>query len=1125
MKISTNPANPNEFHYALVYPIPSTGGKGYSYAVVAVISRDAYANRLPDSFKNLKARTVTPSGVGSKVSNSVITVDTPITPEESAANFIMTDTQDNPSNALKVKYKPYEVGGKNESKLTESKYNSILNHIRKAGFTVKESEIEIRVLNDRTEKELYKKYPGISMQLAKGMPYLIIPTDQAPSTPIIIRLSPKKISKKNFKSELEILTKYIETVEQFQELTKDLAAKGLITKPLMLGGNRSFAAMISAMSNIYQNIRPDENGNIRSLGQDITLDKITKAHPFYGQLYSFIMDAANNKANTTPEGVKIFDQSIFEQYEPMFKLAYEMDSMVHGERVKRRNLRGPAQKIFDKIAKSNLVWFPNDSTQDVVILRNERTIYVGKNKKEITGARSLLGAADPTKEAIMLTGKVANSIRRKIAQRFTKVFGRELTPEDQAVIDNLDIPKSLPTNDGLIRTVFTTEELRAILNLDDKGESNVNNGFGLRVPIQTSMVNNKKMPGKGGAINPEIEIALEEHFETNFETILPTKMSIFMQPNSDFGMEPFPTAPESPIPPADTPPAPVSNDPSTIGSLLDPDTHISDYEPTSENINNYSEATAAPPESAPPIMYMIPMDISDRFIPTQPTIPASTVEVMDRYSDADVKSNPDKVFVFGDNVQRKGTKGQAQIRNNNNAMGIATKLAPSTDSSAYMSDKDFDNNKSIIDRDINKIKATGKTVVFPKDGLGTGLAKLKEKAPKTYSYLKQRLLEEFGFDNDTGKVSAPLTQPTPAPTPTQQPVVETPPAPAAPVRPKPTNPSMEVVLAYTSGGANIISDLKDLTVGFSDLRSQGGHDIQLQSVGERAVSYSITTTKNSYNIFKIVPIRDVDRGGNGYYAVGVQIPHGQKLDPDLIIQMLDEMFEVAIDNNLIKISNNETKKGYRAFHTNLEIRGQTPGFEKTYPLRSVGIDAFKSVTNKYMDKLYVDTSDTVPTSVETDSDKRKDISGYVAYQDTNQLYHILSNLQDPIFKNGKFVSLVSQDVLNEFPQWNYYDYARKNITSQMNLPAVVPNAVPPVSSATQQLTIEDILEQAANNYIAMKKSKSRFFNANLAAETLNNSKFKSQVKRKFIDLNYNPSTPESTLIEQVIKPIYETFHC
>ena len=32
------------------------------------------------------------------------------------------------------------------------------------------------------------------------------------------------------------------------------------------------------------------------------------------------------------------------------------------------------------------------------------------------------------------------------------------------------------------------------------------------------------------------------------------------------------------------------------------------------------------------------------------------------------------------------------------------------------------------------------------------LAKLKEKAPQTYIYLKQRLLEEFQFNNDTGEI-------------------------------------------------------------------------------------------------------------------------------------------------------------------------------------------------------------------------------------------------------------------------------------------------------------------------------------------------------------------------------------
>ena len=141
--------------------------------------------------------------------------------------------------------------------------------------------------------------------------------------------------------------------------------------------------------------------------------------------------------------------------------------------------------------------------------------------------------------------------------------------------------------------------------------------------------------------------------------------------------------------------------------------------------------------------------------PAQPTQSYASIEIVSRYTDADVKANPNKIYVFGDNTERTGTGGQAQIRNNPNAMGIATKLAPSMNESAFMTDKDFAKNKAVIDGDIAKIKATGKIVIFPKDGLGTGLAKLKEKAPQTYAYLKQRLLEEFGFNNDTGTISKP----------------------------------------------------------------------------------------------------------------------------------------------------------------------------------------------------------------------------------------------------------------------------------------------------------------------------------------------------------------------------------
>jgi hypothetical protein len=139
----------------------------------------------------------------------------------------------------------------------------------------------------------------------------------------------------------------------------------------------------------------------------------------------------------------------------------------------------------------------------------------------------------------------------------------------------------------------------------------------------------------------------------------------------------------------------------------------------------------------------------------KPTQTASKVEVVFRYSNADVKANPNKIYIFGDNTQRKGTAGQAQIRNNENAFGIATKLEPNNNVSAFMSDNDLQSNKDVIDSDINKIKADGRELVLPKDGFGTGLAKLKQKAPQTYAYLKQRLQEEFGFNNDTGVVSQP----------------------------------------------------------------------------------------------------------------------------------------------------------------------------------------------------------------------------------------------------------------------------------------------------------------------------------------------------------------------------------
>ena len=105
-----------------------------------------------------------------------------------------------------------------------------------------------------------------------------------------------------------------------------------------------------------------------------------------------------------------------------------------------------------------------------------------------------------------------------------------------------------------------------------------------------------------------------------------------------------------------------------------------------------------------------------------------------------VKKNPDKVFLFGDNLKGYGKGGQAIIRNESNAIGIPTKKAPSMDKTAFFTDAEYTSNKKVIDEAFSKIPR-GKTIVVPKDNLGTGRAQLKQKAPKTWFYLQEKLKE------------------------------------------------------------------------------------------------------------------------------------------------------------------------------------------------------------------------------------------------------------------------------------------------------------------------------------------------------------------------------------------------
>jgi hypothetical protein len=111
--------------------------------------------------------------------------------------------------------------------------------------------------------------------------------------------------------------------------------------------------------------------------------------------------------------------------------------------------------------------------------------------------------------------------------------------------------------------------------------------------------------------------------------------------------------------------------------------------------------------------------------------------------------NKDKLYIFGDNTLRIGNGGQAQIRDCVNSFGICTKLAPSTTEHSYFSDSI--EHLELIEADISeliKISKTGKynEIIFPWDGLGSGLSKMPQKCPLLYRRMNKLLSKYFGIE-------------------------------------------------------------------------------------------------------------------------------------------------------------------------------------------------------------------------------------------------------------------------------------------------------------------------------------------------------------------------------------------
>jgi hypothetical protein len=110
-----------------------------------------------------------------------------------------------------------------------------------------------------------------------------------------------------------------------------------------------------------------------------------------------------------------------------------------------------------------------------------------------------------------------------------------------------------------------------------------------------------------------------------------------------------------------------------------------------------------------------------------------------------VRENRDALFVFGDNMEGRGMGGQArEMRGEPNAVGIPTKWRPGREDRDYFTDAD------IKDRDVwhaihgaiellREGLRSGKRIIIPSDGIGTGLAELPTRAPKLHLMIETAL--------------------------------------------------------------------------------------------------------------------------------------------------------------------------------------------------------------------------------------------------------------------------------------------------------------------------------------------------------------------------------------------------
>ena len=117
------------------------------------------------------------------------------------------------------------------------------------------------------------------------------------------------------------------------------------------------------------------------------------------------------------------------------------------------------------------------------------------------------------------------------------------------------------------------------------------------------------------------------------------------------------------------------------------------------------------------------------------------ITIQDEYfSVKQCNENPMNLYIFGDNSLHYGKKGQAIIRDCDNSIGIPTKRKPSMSYDAFMRDEKEDYES--VAKALKELKERSKhynNIIFPRNGIGTGLAMMDKTSPKLFKKLYEVL--------------------------------------------------------------------------------------------------------------------------------------------------------------------------------------------------------------------------------------------------------------------------------------------------------------------------------------------------------------------------------------------------